>query len=220
MDASELSQLYKTRFTVDTLSRKQSIWKIICRSYLQRFITHTDTVLDVACGYGEFINNIKASRRIAIDLNPDTVKHLEASVEFSQCKATEISKIVNNDIDVVFTSNFLEHLPDKKTLELFFDEVLIILKAKGRFIILGPNLRYLSGKYWDYYDHNLGLTHLSLCEVLKLKGFKIELCINRFLPYTTKGCLPTHPFLVWTYLRTPILWPFLGKQFFIVARKV
>ena len=59
------------------------------------------------------------------------------------------------------------------------------------------------GKYWDFYDHHLGLTHLSLIEVLKLKGFDIEVCIDKFLPYTTKGLLPTHPCLVQIYLYFP-----------------
>jgi hypothetical protein len=64
------------------------------------------------------------------------------------------------------------------------------------------------------------LTHLSLCEALKLKGFEIEVCIDKFLPYTTQGSLPTHPTFVWLYLHLPFLWKIFGKKFFIVARKV
>jgi hypothetical protein len=65
----------------------------------------------------------------------------------------------------------------------------------------------------------LGLTHLSLNEALQLKGFNVEICVDRFLPYTTQGALPTHPALVWLYLKIPIAWRFFGKQFFIVAKK-
>ena len=54
-------------------------------------------------------------------------------------------------------------------------------------MIMGPNLRYLPGEYWDFYDHHLGLTHASLCEILAIKGFQIERCVDRFLPYTTQG---------------------------------
>ena len=63
------------------------------------------------------------------------------------------------------------------------------------------------------------MTDRSLSEVLTLKGFQVETCIGRFLPYTTQGALPTHPFLVRLYLGVPLAWRFLGKQFFIVARK-
>ena len=137
-----------------------------------------------------------------------------------ECNALNLSDVVRDKADVVFTSNFLEHLPDKKSLDRLLDQVMLTLKLGGRFLILGPNLRYLSGQYWDFYDHHLALTHLSLSEALKLKGFTIDVCINRFLPYTTQGALPTHPNLLWLYLKLPFVWRLLGKQFFIVARKI
>jgi SAM-dependent methyltransferase len=219
MKSDYLSELYKIRFPESQLARKNAIWRVICRDFIQQFINSADTVVDVACGYGEFINNVTANKKIAIDLNSDAPKFLQPDIEFHQCKATDIGSVVTETADVVFTSNFLEHLPDKHTLELFLDQVLIALKPRGRYIILGPNLRYLPGEYWDFYDHHLGLTHLSLSEALRLKGFNIDVCIDRFLPYSTQGALPTHPWLVQAYLRTPIAWKFLGKQFFIIAHK-
>jgi SAM-dependent methyltransferase len=219
MSGNELSELYKIRFAQADLPRKNDIWKVICHDYLQKFVRPTDTVVDIACGYGEFLNNIRAGRKIAVDLNPDAQKFLAADVEFNHGMATDLASVVKGDADVVFTSNFLEHLPDKKTLDIFLDQVKIALKPGGTYIILGPNLRYLPGEYWDFYDHHLGLTHLSLCEALQLKGFKIDLCIDKFLPYTTQGALPTHPLLVKVYLKLPIAWPLLGRQFFIVAIK-
>jgi len=219
MNSNELSELYKIRFAQDQLPRKNAIWQVICRSFLQHFIKASDTVVDVACGYGEFLNNILANKKIAVDLNADAQKYLGSEIEFHQCKATELGSVITGRADAVFTSNFLEHLPDKKTLDAFLDQVLIALKPGGKYIILGPNLRYLPGQYWDFYDHHLGLTHLSLSEALQLKGFSIEICIDRFLPYTTQGALPTHPWLVWAYLKVPFTWQFIGKQFFIVAQK-
>ena len=221
MNSKELSDLYKIRFTEDELPRKNAIWRVICQEFLQKFIKDTDTVVDVACGYGEFLNNINAQKKIAVDLNPDAKKFLNLNVELHNVKATNFASKLNGVlVDVVFTSNFLEHLPDKATLDVFLDEVLLALKAGGKFMILGPNLRYLPGQYWDFYDHHLGLTHLSLSEALKLRGFEVEVCIDRFLPFTTtQGALPTNPCLVWIYLKVPIVWKLLGKQFFIVAKK-
>jgi SAM-dependent methyltransferase len=219
MNSSELSKLYKIRFTEDKLPRKNAIWQIICESFLQRFIKKSDTVIDVACGYGEFLNNILAEKKIAVDLNADARKFLDSDTEFHQCSATHFGSVVSGRADVVFTSNFLEHLPDKTTLNMFLDQVMTALKPGGKYIILGPNLRYLPGQYWDFYDHHLGLTHLSLSEALELKGFDIQICIDRFLPFTTQGALPTHPWLVWIYLKLPVAWKYFGKQFFIVAQK-
>jgi SAM-dependent methyltransferase len=218
MNGNELSELYRIRFEADELPRKNAIWKEICDEFLQRFVNPNGTVVDIACGYGEFLNNIQAARKIAVDLNPDAQKHLQPNVEFHLRSATELGAVVQREADVVFTSNFLEHLPDKKVLDTFLDQVKLALKAGGRYIILGPNLRYLPGAYWDFYDHHLGLTHLSLSEALLLKGFSIERCIPRFLPYTTQGALPTHPLLVKAFLKLPMAWPLLGKQFLIVAR--
>jgi len=219
MDGDDLSELYKIRFSEVELPRKNAIWQVICDQFLQKLIKSSDTVIDIACGYGEFINNIKAKRKIAVDMNPDAQDFLNEEVEFHQCSALQIDADLIGSADVVFTSNFLEHLPDKKTLNQFLGQVKVILKPGGKYIILGPNLRFLHGKYWDFYDHHLGLTHLSLQEALLMQGFKVELCIDRFLPFTTQGYLPTHPWLVSLYLRVPLAWKFLGEQFLIMASK-
>jgi SAM-dependent methyltransferase len=219
MEGKDLADLYRIRFEADLLPRKRDIWRVICSDFLQRYVQPTDTVVDIACGYGEFLNNIRAARKIAVDLNPDAKSFLEPSTEFHLCEATRLGEIVDGQADVVFTSNFLEHLPDKKTLDVFLDQVMKALKPGGRYLILGPNLRYVPGEYWDFYDHHLGLTHLSLGEALQMRGFRVERTIDRFLPYTTQGALPTHPMLVKAYLKVPLAWRLLGKQFFIVARK-
>ena len=219
MSGENISELYRIRFSEAELPRKNAVWKVLCTNYFQNFIDPSFTIVDVACGYGEFLNNIVARRKIAVDLNPDTPKFLDATVEFHQCQATELGRVVTGVADVVFTSNFLEHLPDKNILDEFLDQVLIALKPGGIYIVLGPNLRYLPGRYWDFYDHHLCLTHLSLSEALQLKGFVIETCIDRFLPFTTQGALPAHPWIVRLYLKFPLAWRFWGAQFLIVARK-
>lgn len=218
-NGKDLADLYRIRFNEKFLPRKIDIWKILCMNFFQRFVGREDVVVDVACGYGEFINNIQAGTKIGIDLNPDSRKHLGPEVEFHAISAGALDSIGEARADVLFTSNFLEHLPDKTALDSFLDQVLMVLKPGGRYLILGPNLRYLPGEYWDFYDHHLGLTHLSLCEALDLKGFRIEKCLDKFLPYTTQGSLPTHPLLVKLYLKVPFTWKLLGKQFFIIASK-
>jgi SAM-dependent methyltransferase len=216
---TNLSELYKIRFSTEELPRKNAIWQTLCKNFFQKYVKPSDTVVDIACGYGEFLNNIQAKRKLAIDLNQDARRFLPSTTEFHHRSATELASVVQGQADVVFTSNFLEHLPDKATLDVLLDQIQLALKPGGRYLILGPNLRYLPGEYWDFYDHHLGLTHLSMCEALQLKGFEIEVCIDRFLPYTTQGALPTHPWLVWCYLQVPFAWRLLGKQFFIVARR-
>lgn len=107
----------------------------------------------------------------------------------------------------------------KAALELLLDQIFLTLKPGGRYLIMGPNLRDLPEQYWDFYDDHLGLTHASLCEIPAIKGFDIEQCVDRFLPYTTQGAMPTHPLPVRAYLAVPLMWRLPGKQFFIAARK-
>ena len=219
MNNDQLSDLYRIRFAKETLPRKNAIWKILCSDFFSKYVKESDTVLDIACGYGEFINNIEAKEKLAIDLNPDAKGYLNKDISFELCSANDLKHKIKGKADIAFTSNFLEHLPDKNTLNEILDGIMVALKPGGKYLILGPNLRYLPGLYWDFFDHHLGLTHLSLCEALRLKGFHVDVCIDKFLPYTTQGSLPTHPLLVKLYLKMPMAWRVLGKQFFIVASK-
>ena len=219
VDGNSLSKLYRNRFGPEQLPRKYAIWQAINKTFIQKYIAPSDIVLDVAAGYGEFINTISASEKHAIDLNPDAQRFMGADVSFYCGNSMELLEDIPCSPNVVFASNFLEHLPSKEALDVLFARVHDKLPANGKFIILGPNLRYLPGKYWDFYDHTLGLTHLSLMEALLLHGFVVEKCIAKTLPYTMKSSWPTHPALVTLYLKIPLVWPILGKQFFVVARK-
>jgi ubiquinone/menaquinone biosynthesis C-methylase UbiE len=124
-----------------------AIWKTLCENFFQRVVGDGKVVADLACGYGEFINNIKAPKKYAIDLNPDARQFLTKDIEFCLSHADDMSAIPSNVIDVVFTSNFLEHLKTKDECDAVLGEVLRVLKLGGRFIIMGPNIRYLAAEY-------------------------------------------------------------------------
>ncbi len=138
MDEKDLATLYKNRFPERGLARKNEIWKVICKNYFQKFVGRNDTVVDLACGYGEFINNISAGEKVAVDLNRESRQHLSAGIRFEQVNATELATVLEGQVDVVFTSNFLEHLPDKKTLEVLLDQILLSLRPGGAFPDHGP----------------------------------------------------------------------------------
>jgi SAM-dependent methyltransferase len=214
-----LSQLYQFRFNESDLPQKNEIWKTLCQHYFNKLIKPTDSVLDLACGYGEFINNVNAKVKIGVDMNPDVKRFLNPNVKFYETSATSISDVVEEPVDVIFTSNFLEHLRDKEELDAVFSGTLRALKPGGKFIVMGPNIKYLYAEYWDFYDHYLPLSHLSLEEGLVQAGYKVETVIPKFLPYTTRSALPKHPLLIAAYLRFPLAWRFLGKQFLVIASK-
>ena len=217
---SDLAALYRHRFSEADLPAKRRIWQVLCRRFFQKYVRPTDTVLDVACGYGEFINSIRAGKKIGIDLNPDTPRFLASDVAFHAVAANNLSVLADDSIDVAFTSNFLEHLPDKATLGQVFDEVHRVLRPGGRFLIMGPNIRCVPGAYWDFFDHVLPLSHVTVAEGLAIHGFELDFVIDRFLPYTTRSALSQHPLLISLYLKFPLAWRILGAQFFVVGCKL
>jgi len=99
MDEDGLSTLYKNRFAAQELQRKNAIWKVLCEYYFQQYVSSNDTVVDLACGYGEFINNIQAGEKLAIDLNPDSRAYLAEGVRFEQLPATELGSLLAGSAD-------------------------------------------------------------------------------------------------------------------------
>jgi SAM-dependent methyltransferase len=215
----DLEKLYQVRFPAHERLARERLWQVLCADFFSRYIRPTDTVLDLACGYGEFINAIGAARRIALDINPDSRRHLAPGVTFFNQSCEQLDGIADESVDVVFESNLFEHFPSKTVLTQVVRDVRRKLRPGGRFIMLQPNIRYVGDAYWDFYDHFIPLTHLSCAELLQNCQFTIERMIPRFLPYTTKSALPQHPALVRLYLRVPLVWRVLGKQFLIVAVK-
>jgi SAM-dependent methyltransferase len=214
-----LDVLYQGRFSKKEVEDKSRIWKILCEHFFQEHVSTEDTVLDLGAGYCDFINNIQCREKIAVDLNDDTALLAHSDVRVQQASSTNLSFLDDESVDVVFTSNFLEHLRTKEEALQTFNEVHRILKKGGLFLILQPNIRHVGFEYWDFFDHHIALTEKSLIEGLIIKEFKVKRVISKFLPFTTKSKIPQHPFLVWLYLKIPLVWKIMGKQSFLVAEK-
>lgn len=214
----EVARVYANRFGAMTEYRRR-VWRVLVERFFQQFVPETGTILDLGCGYGEFINTVKARRKFGMDLNPDSKSRLNAEITFLQQDCSVAWPLDQDELDAVFTSNFFEHLPNKSTLGRTLDEVFRCLKPGGRLIAMGPNIRVINGRYWDFWDHYLPLTENSLAEGLIVRGFAIDRCHARFLPYTMVGG-PEYPlWMLRVYLRFKVLWSFKGGQFLIVARK-
>jgi SAM-dependent methyltransferase len=218
LQPSELARVYGKRFDPIREYRRR-VWQVLLEQFFQRFVPENAAVLDLGCGYGEFINQVRAARKFGVDLNPQTKQNLEPNVTFLQQDCSLPWPIEASNLDLVFTSNFFEHLPDKTTLGRTLDQVFRCVKPGGRLIAMGPNIKYTGGRYWDFWDHYLPLTDLSLSEGLTVHGFEIEQCHPRFLPYTMVGARQYPSWCVALYLRLPLLWDWKGEQFLIIARK-
>ena len=216
----DFSQVYRQRFSQEHRRRKAAIWKVLVERFFQRRIDPAGTVVVLGCGFGEFLNNIKCSRRIGVDLNSDGCDHLDPQIEFHPSDIGELPFLGDGDVNCVFTSNVLEHLSDKAAVDAVLREAWRVLAPGGQIIAMGPNLRYVPGEYWDFWDHLVPITDRSLAEAMGLAGFRIVECIDRFLPYTTCSRIPQSPAMVRLYLCARPLWRLLGRQFLIRAEKV
>jgi len=218
-DESDLSRIYARRFAANLDYRKR-VWRVLIDSFFQDYVPLDGAVLDLGCGYGDFINQIQAARKFAMDLNPDAPRHLSTDVKFIQQDCSLAWPVDEASLDVVFTSNFFEHLPDKASLGRTLDNAHRSLRKGGLLIAMGPNVRLVPGAYWDFWDHYIALTESSLGEALENRGFRIERKERAFLPYTMAGKKPAPLPLVKLYLVLPWLWRFFGKQFLVISAKV
>lgn len=214
----ELKRIYEARFEKNLNYRKQ-VWSVLVPEFFQNYVAPHATVLDLGCGYGEFINAIQCNRKLAMDLNPDAPRFLAPAIQFLEQDCSTRWRCDDQSLDVVFTSNFFEHLPGKAALKQTLEEAFRCLKPGGKLLALGPNIRFLSDKYWDFWDHHLALSDRSLVEGLENTGFRIVECHEQFLPYTMANRRHYPLALVSLYLKLRPAWKLFGRQFFIVAAK-
>lgn len=178
-------------------------------------------IVDVAAGYCSFINHIHCDcRKYALDVNPDVKKYAGRGVEALVDKVGNLGMhFEKGTVSLFFMSNFLEHLPKKEISYLLRMEYRLLEKG-GQVWILTPNIRYVGGKYWDFYDHITPVTEKALIEEAELIGFQIKKCIPRFLPFTTKSRLPQSRWIVRLYLHLmPLSGKLFGEQSFLILSK-
>ena len=218
MNPEHQRAVYRRRFA-GIEERRLQVWQTLARHYFAKWVKPTDTVLDLGSGYCEFINNIPAIHKYALDSNPATKSKAAAGVTVLSQDATEPWALPAESLDVVFSSNFLEHLPAKSDLAFCISEAYRVLRPQGLLMALGPNIRFCYDEYWDFWDHYLPLSDRSLVEVMELRGFRSELVVPRFLPFAMATRVPQSTFLIRFYLALPWAQRLWGKQFLVIARK-
>jgi SAM-dependent methyltransferase len=214
----DLSKIYEIRFSGQEEYRTK-VWQVLVREFFSKWISPNARILDLGCGYGEFINNIDSEIRHGMDLNPNAKEHLSDGVIFHKQDCSEDWSLEPNSLDIVFTSNFFEHLPSKLALDQTISNAHAALKPGGLIIAMGPNISVLNGKYWDFWDHRVPLSSQSISELLEIHGFELGKSIDRFLPYNMVRVRRYPLCLLRLYLHLPFVWPLFGKQFLIVAKK-
>lgn len=199
---------------------RTGVWKEIVR-FASQHVNLTGTVLDLGAGYCDFINNVPAATRYAVDSSPEITQHAAAGVTVVQSRAWEFPAITDGSVDVVHASNILEHFTDEE-LEKVVSEIRRVLKPSGTLIAMQPNYAYTYREYFDDPTHKKVFTHVTLRAFLEMHGFTVRLLMPRFLPFSMRSkpsLIPTFltRVVVWMYLRSP--WkPFAGQMYCIAEK--
>ncbi len=219
-DAEDRGSVYRLRFNDAEQAAKEVVWREVGRFLQRRYIPSDAKVLDIAADRGYFIRNIRAAQRWASDVR-DTSSVMPKDVKFIQADGLHLADHVpNNHFDLVFMSNYLEHLHSTDEVIEQLRVARRLLRIGGRVLILQPNIKLVGGAYWDFIDHHVALTDESLAEAAAIADLETREVIRRFLPYSVKGRLPVHPFLVRAYLAFRPAWRLLGKQTLYLGERV
>lgn len=214
-NALDYRRLYEYHFQGVDQAARQRVWDVL-GPWIHRRMGSPARVLDPAAGRFEFLNSIDAEVRWAID-----------AVDYGYPRDEAISLTVGDALDVpvpdahfdgVFVSHFLEHLASPAHVALLLRRLRRAMARGGTIAVLGPNFRYCSREYFDAPDHIVGLSHVSVPAHLHAAGFEVTAVVPRFLPLSFRGLLPPSPALTSAYLRLPLAWRLMGKQFLVLAR--
>ena len=99
---------HQTRLALDP--RRDAVWRSLWRFYFRKLISPSDCVLDLGCGYGDFINNVVARRRIAINSWEGFLAYVDPPVERVVGNVMDLNFIEEGIVDFVLASNLFEHL--------------------------------------------------------------------------------------------------------------
>jgi SAM-dependent methyltransferase len=211
----DFRRLYEYRHRRVYREDRLAVWNEIA-PFVYTLMGRPERVLDPAGGWGEFINAVPAPERWMVDAVEIPEDQLDPTVKviFAEIGAVDLPDAY---FEGIFVSNFLEHLASPDEIADFLAQMRRALAPGGRIVVMGPNFKYTWKQYFDFADHRLALTHVTVMEHLAAAGFSIDSVAPRFLPYSFTGRLPARPELTRLYLNMPFAWQVLGKQFLIVG---
>lgn len=211
-------EYYKSRYTFD--ARRSIVWGEIVK-YESKFVPDNAIIVDLGAGYCDFINNVKAAKKYAVDTSPELGDYTASDVIKISEVAWNLQSITDESVDIVHASNLFEHFTDEE-LEKVMKEVKRVLKKGGKLILMQPNYRLKPANYFDDPTHKKVFSDAALESFLLSHGMKIVLKKPRFLPFSMRSnssLLPNSllPLVVRAYLYSPLK-PFAGQMLFIAEK--
>jgi len=138
--------------------------------FIKNNVRETDSVLDVGCGKGRYINNLNCNR-FACDI-ADASKYVNAKFQIGSCLRLPHD---NNVFDVVFASEVLEH-------SIFVDnaikECLRVLKPGGKLLIIDKDdrINFNNLHFGEKWLNFRKLQREYEAEIADIKQFSVPFC--------------------------------------------
>lgn len=197
------------------IEARRTVWREIVR-YVAGDVGSVETLVELGSGYCDFVNQFPAKRKIAFDLNPEMEAQAADDVQWIQGDARQIASVPAGSVDLVFASNFLEHLEGGVVDELL-EGVHQALRPGGQLMLIQPNHRLCAEHYFDDPTHITIFDDTNIRPWLARTGFRVRRLVPGLLPFSMKSRAPKWPLGVRLYLNSPIR-PF-GAQMYVVAER-
>jgi trans-aconitate methyltransferase len=195
------------------IAERATVWREIAR-YVERDAPDCDLALELGAGYCDFINQFGARRKLAFDLNPEMARFAARGVELRIDDANALPGVAAGSADLIFASNFLEHLTEPQ-LAVLLPRVRECLSARGRFIVLQPNYTRCAERYFEDPTHVTIFSDSNLAATFESHGLRVLKLVPGLLPFTMNSRLPKSGILTRLYLNSP--WKPLAAQMYAVA---
>ncbi len=135
-------------------------------------------VLDVGCGYGQFLfalKNMGYENLKGIDINNESINECKKKgLNVEQITdIRDFAKQSTEKYDIITMSHVLEHIDKEKIIDTVTHIKKYLLAEGGEFILMVPNAQSYTGTYWRYEDftHTIMFTAGTCIYVLKAAGF-------------------------------------------------
>jgi len=195
------------------LEGRRAVWGAIAR-YVARDAKDVGLLVELGAGYCDFSAQFPAKHKIAFDLNPEMRRFATPDVELRIESGITLPGVPQASVDLVFASNFLEHLVAEELDELL-DHVRRALTPHGRLILIQPNHRLCAAHYFDDPTHRTIFDDANIGEWLARHGLRVVKLVPGLLPFTMNSRLPKWGWLTRLYLGLPFR-PF-AAQMYVVA---
>jgi SAM-dependent methyltransferase len=202
--------------TYPELPGRRSVWGAIAR-FVARDAPDVDLLVELGCGYGDFTRQFPAKRKLAFDLDPEMRRFAAPEVALRIESAVPLPGVAPASTDLVFASNFLEHLEGDEVDELLAN-VRRALSPRGRLVLIQPNHRLCAERYFDDPTHRTIFDDASIRAWLSRHRLRVVKLVPGLLPLTMNSRLPKWGWLTSLYLALPIR-P-LAAQMYVVAEPV